>query len=55
MSATNLEIARDIVIALINKQNASVGTAGHPETAAHEAAKAFAIVYDTVRAKSTGA
>jgi hypothetical protein len=53
MSATNFEIARDIVIALISKQNASLGL-GHPETAAQEAAKAFEIVYDVVKRKSGG-
>lgn len=54
MSSTTLEVAKDIVVALINKQSGSVGAALTPAPAAEEVAKAFEIVFDMVKKKNNG-
>lgn len=50
MAAEPLEVTKDIIVAMINRQSSLLGT-GAPEAAAKAVAEAFATVYDTVKKK----
>ena len=50
---TSLGVARDIVIAMISRQNGYLGTGKHDE-AAQQVAEVYSIIYDMVRKKQRG-
>lgn len=53
MTTSVLEVTKDIIVAMISKQNSSTG-AGLAEPAAIEVAKAFEVIYNKVRQKENG-